>query len=279
MKESESTMQIADRVFVVTGGGNGMGREVVLQLIKRGARVAAVDLSEAGLAETVTLAGAAEGKLTTHALNVADRDAVLALPDAVVKAHGQVDGLFNVAGIIQPFVKINELGFDVIERVMNVNFWGVVNMSKAFLPHLLARPESGLLNVSSMGGFLPVPGQAAYGASKAAVKLFTEALYAETQGTPLKVTVIFPGGVGTNITANSGVDTSKLEAAAAASDNGKQRKTTSPADAGRQIIEAMEKGAFRATIGGDARFMDRFARLSPRRATLLIANQMKSLLG
>lgn len=269
-------MQIADKVFVVTGGGNGMGREVVLQLIKRGARVAAVDLSADGLAETVALAAAPEGKLSTHALNVADRDAVLALPDAVIKAHGQVDGLFNVAGIIQPFVKINELGFDVIERVMNVNFWGVVNMSKAFLPHLLARPESGLLNVSSMGGFLPVPGQAAYGASKAAVKLFTEALFAETQGTPLKVTVIFPGGVGTNITKNSGVDTTKLEAAA--NSGGKAPKATSPADAGRQIIEAMEKGSFRATIGGDAKFMDRLARLAPRRATLFIANQMKSLL-
>lgn len=271
-------MQIADKVFVVTGGGNGMGREVALQLIERGARVAAVDLSADGLAETAKLAGAAEGRLTTHALNVADRDAVLALPDAVIAAHGQVDGLFNVAGIIQPFVKIEELGFDVIERVMNVNFWGVVNMSKAFLPHLLARPESGLLNVSSMGGFLPVPGQAAYGASKAAVKLFTEALFSETQGTPLKVTVIFPGGVGTNITRNSGVDMSKMEAAAAGA-GGKQPKTTSPQDAGRQLIEALEQGKFRATIGGDAKFMDRMARLSPRRATLLIAKQMKALLG
>lgn len=267
-------MQIADKVFVVTGGGNGMGREVVLQLIQRGARVAAVDLSEAGLAETVALAGATEGRLTTHAVNVADRDAVLALPDTVIKAHGQVDGLFNVAGIIQPFVKLEELGFDVIERVMNVNFWGVVNMSKAFLPHLLARPESGLLNVSSMGGFLPVPGQAAYGASKAAVKLFTEALFAETQGTPLAVTVVFPGGVATNITTNSGVDMPRMAAS-----TGKQPKATSAADAGRQIVEAMEKGAFRATIGGDARLMDRLARLAPRRATLLIASQMKSLLG
>ena len=269
-------MQIKDKVFVVTGGGNGMGREVVLELIRRGARVAAADLNEAGLAETVTLANAPEGHLTIHPLNVSDRDAVLALPDAVIAAHGQVDGLFNVAGIIQPFVKIHELGFDVIERVMNVNFWGVVNMSKAFLPHLLARPESGLLNVSSMGGFLPVPGQAAYGASKAAVKLFTEALFAETQGTPLKVTVLFPGGVSTAITKNSGVDTSRLEAASAGA---KERKTTTPQDAGRQIIEAMEKGAFRAIVGSDAKFMDRFSRLSPRRATLLIANQMKSLLG
>ncbi len=269
-------MQISDKVFVVTGGGNGMGREVVIGLIKRGARVAAVDLNETALAETANLAGAADGRLTTHTLNVADRAAVNALPDTVVKAHGQVDGLLNVAGIIQPFVKIKDLDIEVIERVMNVNFWGVVNMSKAFLPHLLARPESSLLNVSSMGGFLPVPGQAAYGASKAAVKLFTEALFAESQGTSLAVTVVFPGGVATNITGNSGVDTSKLEAMAAGS---KPRKTTTAEDAGRQIIEGVEKGSFRVVIGGDAKFMDRFARLSPRRATLLIADQMKSLLG
>jgi short-subunit dehydrogenase len=248
----------------------------VLGLLARGARVAALDLNEATLAETVALAKAPEGRLTTHVINVADRKAVDKLPDAVIKAHGQVDGMLNVAGIIQPFVKINELDIEVIERVMNVNFWGVVNTSKAFLPHLLARPASALLNVSSMGGFVPVPGQAAYGASKAAVKLFTEALFAESQGTSLAVTVVFPGGVATNITGNSGVDTSKLEAAVAGS---KPRKTVSAADAGRQIIEGLEKGAFRVIIGSDASFMDRFSRFSPRRATLLIANQMKSLLG
>jgi NAD(P)-dependent dehydrogenase (short-subunit alcohol dehydrogenase family) len=268
-------MKIKNNVFVVTGGGNGMGREVVLGLLQRGARVAAVDLNEAGLAETAAMAAAGD-RLTTHAVNVSDRKAVLALPAKVEKAHGRVDGLFNVAGIIQPFVKINELDFDVIERVMNVNFWGVVNMSKAFLPTLLARPAAGLLNVSSMGGFLPVPGQAAYGASKAAVKLFTEALFAELQGTNVSVTVVFPGGVGTNITANSGVDTSRMMASM---EGKKQPKTTTPADAGRQIIEGMEQGAFRVRIGSDAKFMDRLSRLNPKRATLLIADQMKSLLG
>ena len=88
---------------------------------------------------------------------------------------------------------------------MNVNFWGVVNMTKAFLPALLARPAAAVLNVSSMGGFLPVPGQAVYGASKAAVKLFTEALFAELHETNVAVTIVFPGGVATNITQNSGV--------------------------------------------------------------------------
>jgi len=268
-------MKLQDKVFVVTGGGNGMGREVVLELLRRGARVAAADLNEAGLAETAQLAGAGD-KLTTHVLNVADRTAVLALPKAVEKAQGQVDGLLNIAGIIQPFVKIQELTFEQIERVVDVNFWGVVNMTKAFLPVLIERPEAGILNVSSMGGFLPVPGQAAYGASKAAVKLFTEALFAELQGTKVGVTVVFPGGVATNITGNSGVDTSKM---AAASTGEKQRKTVTPAEAGRQIVDGFESGAYRVRIGSDAKFMDRFSRLSPKRATLLIANQMKSLLG
>ena len=268
-------MQLENKVFVVTGGGNGMGREVALGLLARGARVAAVDLNEPGLAETAKLAGAASAQLTTHPLNVTDRDAVLSLPDAVIHAHGQVDGILNVAGIIQPFVKLTELDFDVIERVFNVNFWGVVNMTKAFLPALMARPEAAVLNVASMGGFLPVPGQAAYGASKAAVKLFTEALYAESLGTNLAVTIVFPGGVGTNITANSGVAMPKV----AAAKPGKEYKTTSPADAGQQIIEGLEKGSFRVVIGSDAKFMDRFSRLSPRRATELIASKMKDLLG
>ena len=268
-------MQIKDKVFVVTGGGNGMGREVVLDLLKRGAKVAAVDLKEDGLAETVKLANGPKGQLTTHVVNVTDRATVLALPEKVVKAHGQVDGLLNVAGIIQPFVKIVDLSFDDIERVMNVNFWGVVNTTKAFLPLLLKRPAAAVLNVSSMGGFLPVPGQAAYGASKAAVKLFTEALYAETQGTSVAVTVVFPGGVATNITQNSGVTIPNMEELM----KGKQPKTTSVADAGRIIIDGLEKGAYRVRIGGDAKFMDRFSRLAPRRATLLIANQMKALLG
>jgi NAD(P)-dependent dehydrogenase (short-subunit alcohol dehydrogenase family) len=266
-------MELKDKVFVVTGGGNGIGREVVLGLLARGARVAAVDFSEAGLAETQRLAAASLG-LSTHRLDVTNRAAVLELPDAVVQAHGQVDGLLNVAGIIQPFVTIAELDFADIERVMNVNFWGVVNTTKAFLPHLLARPRAAVLNVSSMGGFLPVPGQAAYGASKAAVKLFTEALYAETRDSNISVTVVFPGGVGTNITANSGVAVPQLKGG-----SGKLPKTTSPSEAGRQVIEGLERGSFRVRIGGDARFMDRLSRLSPKRATELIAKQMKALLG
>ncbi|WP_144120207.1 SDR family NAD(P)-dependent oxidoreductase [Catellatospora sichuanensis] len=266
-------MQIAQRVFVVTGGGNGIGREVVLGLLARGARVAAVDLSETGLAETARLAAAGE-RLSGHVLSIADRTAVEKLPGDVIAEHGQIDGLINVAGIVQRFARVQDLGFDEIERVMAVNFWGVVNMSKVFLPELLARPQASLVNVSSMGALLPVPGQSAYGASKAAVKLLTEGLYAELRGTPVAVTVVFPGGVATNILGNSGVSMAGRDMDSA----GTGSKLTSPADAAKQIIQAVEKGSFRVRIGGDARLLDRLARLIPQRATALIADRMKSLL-
>ncbi|TFG65322.1 MAG: SDR family NAD(P)-dependent oxidoreductase, partial [Gemmatimonadales bacterium] len=155
-------MQAAGKTIAVTGGGNGIGRELVLNLLGRGARVAAIDINEAGLAETATLAGDKAANLSTHAVNISDRVAVEALPAAIIEAHGQVDGLINCAGIIQPFVPVNDLDYGSIERVMNVNFWGVVNMTKSFLPHLLKRPTAHLVNVSSMGGFMPFPGQSIY---------------------------------------------------------------------------------------------------------------------
>lgn len=271
-------MQITDKVFVVTGGGNGIGREVVLELLRRGGRVAALDLSETGLAESAELASAGD-RLTTHVVDIADRDAVEKLPKAIEKAHGAADGLVNVAGIIQPFVKVAELGYDQIERVMNVNFWGTVTTTKTFLPGLLSRPAAAIVNVSSMGALAPVPGQAAYGASKAAVKLLTEALFAELQGTNVAATVVFPGAIGTNITGNSGVAIPDRGAAAPADAGAKARKVTSAAEAGRVIVDAIEKGSYRVRIGSDATMLDRLSRLAPRRATLLIAKQMKDLLG
>ncbi len=265
------------KTIVVTGGGNGIGRELTLQLLGKGARVAALDINEAGLAETARLAGANVDRLSTHVANIADREAVEALPDAVAAKHGQVDGLINCAGIIQPFVKVKALEYSAIERVMNVNFWGVMHMTKAFLPHLLARPSAHIVNISSMGGFLPVPGQAVYGASKAAVKLLTEALHSELADTNVRVTVIFPGAIGTDISKNSGLD---APTAAEAKESGKQEfKTTPPAEAARVIIDAMERDKFRATIGKDAAMMDRLSRLMPERAAALIYKQMKSLLA
>ncbi|MBP6789288.1 MAG: SDR family oxidoreductase, partial [Candidatus Promineofilum sp.] len=131
-------MKPTNKVIVVTGAGSGMGRALVLALLKRGASVAAVDLNESTLKETVALAGAT-GKVSTHVVNVSDHQAVEALPAAVITAHGAVDGIINNAGIIQPFVRLNDLPYDAIERVLNVNLYGVIYMTKAFLPHLLTR--------------------------------------------------------------------------------------------------------------------------------------------
>ena len=197
-----------------------------------------------------------------------------ALPPAVLAAHGHVDGLLNVAGVIQPFVPFADLEHGQIEQVMAVNFWGVVHMTRAFLSHLTDRREAALVNVSSMGAFVPVPGQSVYGASKAAVMLLTEGLYAELRGTSVAVTVVFPGGVATHIAENSGASIPGRDADTAAAGS-----LTSPADAARQIIEAVEKGSFRVVIGRDARALDLLARLSPRRATDLVAKKMASLLG
>ena len=269
-------MKVQNKVMVVTGGGNGMGRELVLHLLSKGARVAAVDINEAAVQETVQLAGNHQDRVSAHRVDITNREAVAALPEQVIVRHGTVDGLINNAGIIQPFVRVNDLDFAAIERVMNVNFYGTLYMTKAFLPHLLARPEAHIANVSSMGGFLPVPGQSIYGASKAAVKLLTEGLHSELLPTNVRVTVIFPGAVGTNIAANSGVgDTLRMENVdrerAAA-------RILAPARAAEIIVDGIEKDRYRVMVGADATFLDRFYRFSPQRAANFIFRQMQSLL-
>ena len=171
-------MEVRDKVVAVTGGGNGIGRQVVLELLRRGAKVAAVDIRQESLDETIELAAAGD-RLATFAVDITNRSATESLPAEIADAHGPVDAVINVAGIIQPFVPLKDLEFEAIDRVINVNLYGTINIVKAFLPTLLQRPEAHLANVSSMGGFLPVPGQTIYGATKAAVKLMTEGLYAE----------------------------------------------------------------------------------------------------
>ncbi|HEY7796447.1 MAG TPA: SDR family NAD(P)-dependent oxidoreductase, partial [Microbacteriaceae bacterium] len=166
-------MKIEDKVIVVTGAGSGMGREIALQMADRGAIIAAVDLDEEALEQTKIMA---TRNVETFVLDVTSQSSVKALPKKVVAEFDHVDGLINNAGIIQPFVKISELTREQAEKVMDVNFWGVFDLTKAFLPELAKRPEAHIMNISSMGAYAPVPGQSLYGASKAAVKLFTEGL-------------------------------------------------------------------------------------------------------
>jgi short-subunit dehydrogenase len=148
-------------------------------------------------------------------------------------------------------------------------------MVKAFLPHLLKRPIAHIANVSSMGGFLPVPGQTIYGASKAAVKLMTEGLYAELLETNVGVSVIFPGAVATEITANSGVDM-PVEIP---NEEEMRARSTSPEDAARIILDGIEDNAFQIFVGRDSRTMNLLNRAAPRRSTKLIYKQMKDLLS
>lgn len=267
-------MQVNNKIIVVTGGGGGIGRELVLNLVKKGATVAAVDLNENALKETVELAGSHKNKISTHVINVSDKDAVDALPQVVIDTHGSVDAIINNAGIIQPFVRLAELEMSVIERVLNVNLYGVIYMTKAFLPHLLERPEAHVVNVSSMAGFFPFPGQTLYGASKAAVKLLTEGLYSELLETNIGVTVVFPGAIATDITKNSGV-----ESKTSPEDDGNSNiPMTSAQDTAEIIIKSMEKNKLQVYIGNDAKMMNLFYKFFPRRAIHFVQGQMKGML-
>ena len=267
---------ISNKVFVVTGGGDGIGQDVVLALVNRGARVAAVDISETGLGETVTLAGGVSDRISTHVVDIADRSAVEVLPDAVVKAHGAVDGLINVAGIIHGFVRVNHLAFSDIEHVMNVNFYGVLNMTKTFLPVLLRRPEAHITAVSSMGSFVPVPGQTIYGASKAAVKLLMEGLNSELLDTNVRVNVVFPGTIATNIAVNSGAMTQE-ESAALPKEIKEMKATPSPV-AAEKIVRGIEKKSYHVFIGSDSIMMDKLSRLMPARAAKIVYSRLSAVL-
>lgn len=264
-------MKVRGKVFVVTGGGSGLGRALALELLRRGARVAAVDQRPERLDQTRAAAGGLASSLSAHVADVTDRERVCALPAEVERDHGQVDAVVNNAGIIQPFLRLQDLSEDTMERVMRVNFYGTLWVTRAFLPLLLARPEAHIVNVASMGGFLPVPGQTVYGASKAAVMLLTEGLWAELQGTPVRVTLVLPGAMRTDIALHSGVELPRTAA----------RPSTpvlDPARAARMVVDAVERNAFRVLVGRDARTMDLLYRLSPLAATRLVQRRMAYLL-
>jgi short-subunit dehydrogenase len=269
-------MNVSDKTILVTGAGSGIGKELVLALLEKGASVAAVDLHQDSLEELKRSVHDKAENLSIHICDISDLTSVESLPKEVLGAHKNIDGIVNNAGIIQPFVKVNDLDYKAIYRVMNVNFYGTLYVTKAFLPYLLKRPEAHIVNISSMGGFLPVPGQSVYGASKAAVKLLTEGLYAELKETNVRVSVVFPGATKTNISDNSGI-----KVPSAAGDDTKQREfPTLPADeAARIIIKGIEKNKLQIFTGNDSRFMNLLYRFNPIFATNFIAKKMRSLLN
>ena len=267
-------MKVENKQIIVTGAGGGLGRELVLALLSKGARIIAIDINQSALNETIKQAGDNNPNVVGYLLNITDKKAVEELVIEIINKYGVIDGLINNAGIIQPFVKLNDLSYDVIERVFNVNFLGTLYITKALLPHFLSRPDAHIVNIASMGGFLPVPGQTIYCASKAAVKLMTEGLSAELTETNVRVSIVFPGAMNTNIMGNSGLETNGQK-------SGEQNpmKILSPTDAAKMIINGMEVNKDRIFVGKDSKMMDWFYRVNPGFAARLIYKKMRDKLS
>lgn len=257
-------MNLKNKLFLVTGGGSGMGQQLVLSLLKRECKVIAVDINEAGLEDTARLSDN-NPMLTHYVLNVTDKDAVNRLANEIISFNG-IDGIINNAGIIQPFVRTEEIDANTAKRIFDVNFWGTLNMIQAFLPHLRTRNEAMVVNVSSMGGFLPIPGQAIYGASKAAVKMLSESIAMEIRGTNASVMTVFPGAINTNIKINSGISAAKNEDAAG--------KALSPETAAEMIVNAMMTNETELYVGRDSQMMGLLVRTDPSEAKNKIASMI-----
>ena len=251
----------AGKVAVVTGAGSGIGQALAIELARSGAKVAISDVDLEGLADTKERLDAIGAEVKSDRLDVTEREAFLAYADAVKEHFGTVNQIYNNAGIaFTGDIEITQ--FKDIERVMDVDYWGVVNGTKAFLPHLIASGDGHVVNISSVFGLFSVPGQAAYNSAKFAVRGFTEALRQEmiVAGHPVKVTTVHPGGIKTNIARNStaadGVDTSEL------SDSFDKLARTSPHKAARIILDGVRKNKARVLVGPDATLLDLVVRLT-----------------
>ena len=257
--------QLEGRVAAITGAGSGIGRALAIELAGRGTHLALSDIDEVGLAETV---GRCEGrgvKVTSQRLDVADRVAVEAWAQQVVDDHGKVNLIFNNAGVALGATVEGE-SYDDFHWLMDINFWGVVHGTKAFLPHLKASGEGHVVNISSVFGLVSIPAQSAYNAAKFAVRGFTDSLRMELEieGAPVSATTIHPGGIKTNIARSARFDESMSDvggAVDATPDEFDKMAMTTPEKAARQILTAVERDRRRALIGPDAKVFDLVSRL------------------
>jgi NADP-dependent 3-hydroxy acid dehydrogenase YdfG len=252
----------AGKVAVVTGAGSGIGQALAIELGRSGAKVAICDVDLEGLAQTEEQLKAIGAPVKSDRLDVTEREAFLAYADAVNEHFGKVNQIYNNAGIaFTGDVEVSQ--FKDIERVMDVDFWGVVNGTKAFLPHLIASGDGHVVNVSSVFGLFSVPGQAAYNAAKFAVRGFTEALRQEmgAAGHPVAVTTVHPGGIKTaiarNATAAEGLDRDEL-----AKLFDKRLARTSPRRAAQVILDSVRKKKARVLVGMDAKVLDLMVRVA-----------------
>ncbi len=253
------------RVAAITGAGSGIGRALAQELSHRGAHLALSDIDETGLAETVTLCEGRGIKVTSQRLDVADRHAVYAWADAVADEHGKVNLIFNNAGVALGATVESE-SYEDFEWLMNINFWGVVYGTKAFLPHLKASGEGHIVNLSSVFGLISIPAQSAYNAAKFGVRGFTDSLRMELEieRACVSCTTIHPGGIKTNIARSARMDKSVEALAGNSGDFSRdfdRIALTSPDKAAQQILAAVQANHRRALIGPDAKAIDLISRL------------------
>ena len=251
----------------VTGAASGIGRPLALELAARGCDLALADRDEAGLqAVAAEIAKAHARKVTTHRVDVSEPSQIEAFARAATSSHPGLNIVVNNAGVAL-LGQFNEIDQAQMDWLMNINFWGVVHATRAFLPHLSRQREAHIVNLSSIFGIVAPPGQTAYAAAKFAVRGFSESLRHELQtaGSPVRLSVVHPGGVATNIARNSRSGTG-------ITDNARRAQSierfdafarTTPAAAALRIIQGIEKNAPRILIGKDARFMDLLQRLRP----------------
>jgi butyryl-CoA dehydrogenase len=253
------------RVAAITGAGSGIGRALARDLARRGAHLALSDVDDAGLAETVSMCEGSAVKVTSQRVDVADRVAVFAWADRVVEEHGKVNLVVNNAGVALA-ATIDEGSIEDIEWLMNINYWGVVYGTKAFLPHLKAAGEGHIVNMSSVFGLISVPAQSAYNSAKFAVRGFTDALRMELEVADVGVscTTVHPGGIKTNIARNARIDPALQESAGSREEQAKRfdrMALTTPEKAARQILAAVERNRRRVLVGPDAKVIDLVSRL------------------
>jgi NADP-dependent 3-hydroxy acid dehydrogenase YdfG len=248
----------AGKVAVVTGAGSGIGQALAIELARSGAKVAISDVDTEGLAATEERLKAIGAAVRTDRLDVTEREAFLAYADAVNDHFGTVNQIYNNAGIaFTGDIEISQ--FKDIERVMDVDYWGVVNGTKAFLPHLIASGDGHVVNISSVFGLFSVPGQGAYNSAKFAVRGFTEALRQEMilAGHPVKVTTVHPGGIKTAIARSARTPNGDAQELA---DRFDKLARTSPERAAATILRGVERERPRILIGADAKVLDALQR-------------------
>jgi NAD(P)-dependent dehydrogenase (short-subunit alcohol dehydrogenase family) len=268
-------MELHGRVVAVTGAASGIGRELAIELVGRGADVAISDVDEAGLADTVERCRRrAPGRaVTASTLDVADREAVEAWASAVVGDHGRVNGIINNAGVAL-VAPIARMSYDDLRWLMGINFWGVVHGTMAFLPHLKAAGEGHVVNISSVFGLTAIPSQSAYNASKFAVRGFTDCLRIELdlERAGVSATTVHPGGIRTNIVRNARIDPRSKDVRGRDLVREFDRVTaTKPDKAARVILDGIERDKRRVLIGPDARVFDAMSRLPAAFAQRVVA--------